>query len=266
MKNRKLIIIFVSIIILICIVLFREFNYNGWIIPLKRSEIIKNKENIDYQIIDFDIFSITLPKGWKDKGYIVGIEGEIHGKLRRKNRIIHYEYGVTAIPSTETLKEYLFNNRYNSWIMGEEKIVNQTDSTKEVTYIWPIDPLTSDTIKTGIITDSIKRKYADLVKPQIFVGTPNCYSLTYYNDSLYFVPIEVPDEILFSDILNFELKGKYYNIVVPKEKKTGFAKVVVFKENFFPFALWAENIGLETQDILIEACKSVAFNDKYKLD
>lgn len=265
MRQTRYIFIGITLIAL-GILIFTHFNTNGRIIPYRISKSNIHPYKRDHQIIDFKKFTLTLPFGWKDKGFIVGEEGEIRGELKKNSQVFIYEYGITATPQTETLHYFLYRARNNNMIMGDEIIVSETDSTREVTYVYPIPQETSDTIKTGLLTDSIWKLYPKINFHNLLLDNPNYYSLTKYNDSIYFIPIEVPDEISHSQISNFDYSGYSYNLVVPKNRETGFTKIAVHKNGFFPFTLWGEKLDSADQNILIDAGMSLRFNEDYRID
>ena len=83
-------------------------------------------------------------------------------------------------------------------------------------------------------------------------GEPNYYSLTKYNDFVYFIPIMVPDEIANSQISNIKRNGYSYNIVVPKNRETGFTKITIFKDGFRSVVFFGDDLNPVEQEILIE--------------
>ena len=263
MKVRRSIFIYFLLLIL-GFVIFKSLNRNGLLIPIKENKKICAPDNKNYQILDFKIFKLEFPYGWKDKGFIVGEEDEIRGKIKNKSQFFVYEYGITATPPTHKLHDYIYQRRNNDIIMGDEIVINETDSTKEIFYKFPIPAATSDTLRTGKLTDSILDCFPKVKDP--FIGKPNYYSLTMYNDSMYFIPIEVPDEIANSTIRNFDSLGYGYNLVLPKNGKKGFAKISISKDGFFPFSLWGEGLDSVEQEILINAGLSLKFNNQYRLE
>lgn len=102
---------------------------------------------------------------------------------------------------------------------------------------------------------------------KIFLGEPNYYSLTKYNDSVYFIPIEVPEEIVNSRVSNLDSLGYTYNLVLPKNNKQGYTKITVDKEGFFSVVLLGEDLNSTNQEVLIKLAKSLIFrkqNAQYK--
>lgn len=232
------------------------FNTNGRFFPMKNSVSKIHPDKLGHQIINFGNFIITMPDGWEDEGYRVGQHADLYGILKKDKKVIRYEYGLYITSPTETLQEFLFNARNNS--------LNMADSYK---YAYPISSEISNTIRTGRLTDSILNLYPKIKTPEIFLDEPNYYSLTKYNDSVYFVPIEVPEIIANSKISNLDSLGYRYNFVLPKNNKSGYTKITVGKEGSFPVVLLGENVNLADQEVLIKAAKSLIireFNTQYK--
>ncbi|MBL4879800.1 MAG: hypothetical protein JKX82_00615 [Oleispira sp.] len=165
-------------------------------------------------------------------------------------------------PPTETLHEFLFNARNNSIIMADEIKVSETKKTNSYKYVYPISSETSDTIRTGRLTDSILNLYPKINISKIFLGEPNYYSLTKYNDSVYFIPIEVPEVIVNSRISNLDSLGYMYNLVLPKNNKQGYTKITVDKDGFFSVVLLGEDLNSINQEVLIKVAKSLIFREQ----
>ena len=263
---RQLRNILIAILILFLgFLLFKSLNKRGWIIPHIKSTTKVHPEKDSFQIIDFAYFEITMPNGWKDKGYRIGGHFDMCGRLNNNGTNISYKFGgIYPRPRTQTIQEILFQARNNEIIMGVERIINRTGTTIEVVYDYPLPPETSDTLKTGLLTDSIRELYPAPRIPKALLGEPNYYSLTKYNDSVYFIPIMVPVEIANSQISNIKRNGYSYNIVVPKNRETGFTKITIFKDGFRSVAFFGDDLNPIEQEILIETGLSLRFNPEYR--
>ena len=246
------------VVLVLGYIAFNRLNMDGALIPLRTSTSYNHPDSSQYKIIDFKDFEITLPDGWKDKGHKRVDDARMIGKLVKDDVEITYDYGQRSRDRVETLREFLFNHQVNLMIMGTEKIIGKTDSTISVTYDWPVDPAMADTIKTGILTDSIVNFFGEVKVP---LQDPNYYALTAYNDSVYFIPIEVPSVIINSEITDFEKNGYTYQVVKPKSGKRGWTRLTVCREGFCIFSLHADKLDRVHQEILINAGRSIRFKE-----
>ncbi|MEN8118979.1 MAG: hypothetical protein ABFS35_01470 [Bacteroidota bacterium] len=240
----------------------RYINVNCRLIPCKISTSKLDPSNPEYQIMTFGEFDFRIPIEWEDNGSQFEEIGNISGYLENSKIRFYYCYhsAIQVKPTTMPLNKYLYESRFDLMIMGEEIIIKETDSMKEVTYKWPPDFLTSDTLRTGVLTDSVINLYPNYKSDLKERIKPNYYSLTKYHDSVYFVPIKVPQIIVNSDILQFVKDSNSYHIIRPKNKKNGYTSIEINSDNRFYFALFGENLDSITQEILIDAGKSVKFN------
>jgi hypothetical protein len=144
-------------------------------------------------------------------------------------------------------------------IMADKIISYKSDSTYEISFKWPINPNTSDTIETGILTDSIRKLYPEIWSQNLLLGKPNYYSYTRYNDSAYFIPIEVPEVVIKSEILNYEKSGYSYRIARPKKSNEGYIEIFIYHDKFFPIKLSANNLDSAQQEQLIKVGLSIEY-------
>jgi hypothetical protein len=237
---------------------FFYLDTNGELIPTKISEIYEHKELKDYQIIDFKEFQITTLKGWKDKGFRTQRSLGWRGKLKKDGVVFYYSYGHLCYPSTETLEEYLFLARTDDFTMAEAVVVDSTETTISVEYRWAVDWKTSDTIITGIMTDSLRKKYRS---PYSDYKNCNYYSWTSYMDSVYFVGIVVPEIIVNSHIENISKNGYSFNVLKPKQAGKGLTKVFVSRGDWWNFSLHAEDLDYSAQEELIKIALSIKFKE-----
>ncbi|MFT5667449.1 MAG: hypothetical protein ACI9DK_001643 [Vicingaceae bacterium] len=212
---------------------------------------ITNSPEVGFQIIDNGIYKIVTPIGWKDKGYWHGSHGELYGTIEKNGIQFKYSYGWMAGGPTETLHEFLYDRKLNLSIMGIKKFIKEKEGMAYY-HEWP--PNTNielaDTIRTGRITGDLIKKYP----------YDNYYSITQLNDSAYFIPIDVPEQILNSEIENIILDEMRYNIVTPIIIENGFTKVSINKDDSpFCFNLYADNVAKANQDILIQMALSTQF-------
>lgn len=253
---KRLKYIFASLLILILgFYLYKCLTVNGNIIPIKITQVNDYPKDMNYQIITFRDSKITLPKGWVDKGFRTGGEFGMEGKFKNRNKVIYYSFGPHSKLPMEPLKEYLYENRNDKLIMGNEITTSETDSSRTVKYEWPITPVISDTLSTGILNDSLRKKYP---APHQLYKDCNYYSFTSYHDSIYLVHIEVPDIVLNSVIENHLIDDHQINVIKPKFEK-GITQVTVQREGFWRFSLHTNDLDKVTQDILIKAGLSFRF-------
>lgn len=252
-----------SVIIFFAILIgFATFIIVSDFIPLKPIIISKSwqhPEKPGYNIFNFKEFVIELPVGWLDRGCIVEAGGG-NGELFMDEKVWYYGFGTGTFNKSEakTLHKYLYDARNNLMIMGNEIIVGSTDSTISVSYMWPIDPESSDTLNTGLYSESLKRINPP---PNKLYKNCNYYSLTQYNDSTYFIPIEVPEIVVNSITIDSSFHDYQYNIVRPKKTGTGITIVIVSREPYSSFSIWGYDLDFESQEELIKAGLSVTFDE-----
>lgn len=240
----------------------RYINVNCRLIPCKISTSKLDPSNPEFQIMTFKEFNFRIPIEWEDNGSKFEEIGNITGYLENGKIRFHYCYhsAIQVKPTTMPLNQYLYESRYDPGIIGEEIVIKETNSMKEVTYKWPPDYLTSDTLKTGTLTDSVISLYPNYKASSMEQIKPNYYSLTKYHDSVYFVPIKVPKIIVNSDIFRFVKENYSYHIIRPKNKKNGYTSIEVNSDNGLYFAMSGDNLDYITQEILINAGKSIKLN------
>jgi hypothetical protein len=261
MKKKTKHIAFIVISILILFWTYRYLTVNGRVIPIKISKVFPHPQKENYQVFNFKEYIIELPIGWKDKGFRSEALGW-SGKLKKNNTIFHYGYGSCSSRAIEPLQNFLYQQRNDVMIMGDTVIVGRTDSTISLRFVWPIDPRTSDTLKTGVLTDSLIKRHP--LPNQLYYDC-NFYAITVYNDSIYLIPIEVPEIILNSVISDTIIDDHRFNIIRHEKTGIGITQVNVERAPYSNFTIWSQNLDYIEQEELIEAGLSVRFKEyEYK--
>ena len=258
MRRKIKYITLIVISILIVYWTYRYLTVNGRVIPIKISVSWPHPTKSGYNVFDFKEYIIELPIGWKDKGFRYEELFSWTGKLKSDKTVFHYGYCRCSWQETEKLQVFLYKSRYDEMIMGDTVIISRTDSTYSVRFVWPIDPETSDTLKTGILNDSLKKLHPP---PNQLYYNCNYYSITEYNDSIYFIPIKVPEIVYNSKIDNAILDDHKYNIVRPIKTGIGITLVNVMRKPYTSFSIWGYDLDYATQEELIKAGLSVKFDE-----
>ncbi len=227
--------------------------------PIIISKTLPHPEKPGFNIFNFKTFAIELPVGWKDRGCLLDASGG-DGELFLSEKVLYYGFGAGSFNKSEakSLYKYLYDARNDEMIMGDTVIVGSTDTTISVSFIWPIDPESSDTLETGLYCDSLKKIHPP---PNQLYKNCNYYSLTEYNDSTYFIPIEVPEIVINSKTADSIYDDYQYNIVRPKNIGNGITFVIVTREPYSSFSIWGYDLDFETQEELIKAGLSVTFDE-----
>jgi hypothetical protein len=148
MIKKKLILLILLPLIILC------GGYFFWNCPFykiyRTAEYELDKPEEGLQIIRNAKFEIITPTGWIDKGYSYGTHGQVFGRLKKGEVEIKYVHGLIGIAPSETLNEYLFNSKLNLFIMGT-RITNKKDEQTVITFEWPANTDSADTLETGKI-------------------------------------------------------------------------------------------------------------------